>query len=231
MRALVLMSGGLDSTTVLAYAVSQGYEVTGLSFDYGQRHRIELESSRRIAEYYGIRRNVFRVDLTQVGGSSLTGDIPVEKGQFGRVEVPNTYVPGRNIIFTSIAGGYADIEGIETIMLGVNAVDYSGYPDCRPEFISSMEKTLRLGMARSQNLSISAPLQKLSKSEIIRMGMKLGAPYELTHSCYEGGEKACGKCDSCLLRLKGFMESGFIDPVEYETYPEFYRKYLENEKD
>ena len=231
MRALVLMSGGLDSTTVLAYAVSQGYEVTGLSFDYGQRHRIELESSRRIAEYYGIRRNVFRVDLTQIGGSSLTGDIPVEKGQFGRVEVPNTYVPGRNIIFTSIAGGYADIEGIETIMLGVNAVDYSGYPDCRPEFISSMEKTLRLGMARSQNLSISAPLQKLSKSEIIRMGMKLGAPYELTHSCYEGGEKACGKCDSCLLRLKGFMESGFIDPVEYETYPEFYRKYLENEKD
>ena len=231
MRALVLMSGGLDSTTVLAYAVSQGYEVTGLSFDYGQRHRIELESSRRIAEYYGIRRNVFRVDLTQVGGSSLTGDIPVEKGQFGRVEVPNTYVPGRNIIFTSIAGGYADIEGIETIMLGVNAVDYSGYPDCRPEFISSMEKTLRLGLARSQNLSISAPLQKLSKSEIIRMGMKLGAPYELTHSCYEGGEKACGKCDSCLLRLKGFMESGFIDPVEYETYPEFYRKYLENEKD
>ena len=231
MRALVLMSGGLDSTTVLAYAVSQGYEVTGLSFDYGQRHRIELESSRRIAEYYGIRRNVFRVDLTQIGGSSLTGDIPVEKGQFGRVEVPNTYVPGRNIIFTSIAGGYADIEGIETIMLGVNAVDYSGYPDCRPEFISSMEKTLRLGLARSQNLSISAPLQKLSKSEIIRMGMKLGAPYELTHSCYEGGEKACGKCDSCLLRLKGFMESGFIDPVEYETYPEFYRKYLENEKD
>ncbi len=231
MRALVLMSGGLDSTTVLAYAVSQGYEVTGLSFDYGQRHRIELESSRRIAEYYGIRRNVFRVDLTQVGGSSLTGDIPVEKGQFGRVEVPNTYVPGRNIIFTSIAGGYADIEGIETIMLGVNAVDYSGYPDCRPEFISSMEKTLRLGMARSQNLSISAPLQKLSKSEIIRMGMKLGAPYELTHSCYEGGEKACGKCDSCLLRLKGFMESGFIDPVKYETYPEFYRKYMENEKD
>ena len=231
MRALVLMSGGLDSTTVLAYAVSQGYEVTGLSFDYGQRHRIELESSRRIAEYYGIRRNVFRVDLTQIGGSSLTGDIPVEKGQFGRVEVPNTYVPGRNIIFTSIAGGYADIEGIETIMLGVNAVDYSGYPDCRPEFISSMEKTLRLGLARSQNLSIFAPLQKLSKSEIIRMGMKLGAPYELTHSCYEGGEKACGKCDSCLLRLKGFMESGFIDPVEYETYPEFYRKYMENEKD
>ncbi|MGP6239661.1 7-cyano-7-deazaguanine synthase QueC [Cuniculiplasma sp. SKW4] len=230
MKAIVLMSGGLDSTTVLAYAISEGYDVIGISFDYGQRHRIELESSKKIAEHYGIERRVFKIDLTQIGGSSLTSNINVEEGKIGREEVPNTYVPARNIVFLSIAGAYADIDDIDTIMIGVNAVDYSGYPDCRPEFISSMERSLRLGLSRRQNLKILAPLQRMSKAEIIKMGMNLKAPYELTHSCYEGGSKACGKCDSCLLRLKGFMESGFVDPIQYEEYPEFYMEYLKEKK-
>ncbi len=230
MKAIVLMSGGLDSTTVLAYALKEGYEITGISFDYGQRHRIELESSKKIAEYYGIERMVFKIDLTQIGGSSLTDNMEVEKGRISRDNIPNTYVPGRNIIFTSIAGGLADLRGADAIMLGVNAVDYSGYPDCRPEFISSMEKALQTGLAKSNKLRIIAPLQRLSKAEIIRMGMELKAPYQLTHSCYEGREKACGECDSCLLRLKGFMEAGYVDPVEYEKYPEFYSNYLKNKK-
>jgi 7-cyano-7-deazaguanine synthase len=230
MKAIVLMSGGLDSTTVLAYAISKGYEITGLSFDYGQRHKIELESSKKIAEFYGINRNVFKIDLRQIGGSSLTDKIEIEKGKIGREEVPNTYVPARNIIFLSIAGGYADVAHIDDIMIGVNAVDYSGYPDCRPDFISSMERTLRLGLSGSHNIQIIAPLQHMSKSEIIKMGMNLKAPYELTHSCYRGGTKACGKCDSCLLRLKGFMEAGYFDPIEYEEYPEFYNKYLQTKK-
>ena len=230
LKVLVLLSGGLDSTTVLSHALSQGYEVTCLSFDYGQRHSIELESSRRIAEKMKVERKVFSLDLRQFGGSSLTSDVDVEEGKFGREEVPNTYVPGRNIIFLSIAGAIADIKKCEAIMIGVNAVDYSGYPDCRPEFISSMEKSLRTGLAFSSNLKIDASLQTMSKAEIIKYGMKLGTPYELTHSCYLGNEEACGKCDSCLLRLKGFMEAGYEDPVKYSEYPDFYKKYMENKK-
>jgi 7-cyano-7-deazaguanine synthase len=230
LKALVLLSGGLDSTTVLSHALSKGYEVTCLSFNYGQRHSIELESSRKIAEKMKVERKVFSLDLRQFGGSSLTSDIDVEEGKFGREEVPNTYVPGRNIIFLSIAGAIADIKKCEAIMIGVNAVDYSGYPDCRPEFISSMEKSLRTGLAFSSTLKIEAPLQTMSKAEIIKYGMKLGTPYELTHSCYLGNEEACGKCDSCLLRLKGFMEAGYEDPVKYSEYPDFYKKYMENKK-
>lgn len=230
LKALVLLSGGLDSTTVLSHALSQGYEVSCLSFDYGQRHSIELESSRKIAEKMKVERKVFSLDLRQFGGSSLTSDMDVEEGKFGREEVPNTYVPGRNIIFLSIAGAIADIKKCEAIMIGVNAVDYSGYPDCRPEFISSMEKSLRIGLAFSSTLKIDAPLQTMSKAEIIKYGMQLGTPYELTHSCYLGNEEACGKCDSCLLRLKGFMEAGYEDPVKYSEYPDFYKKYMENKK-
>ena len=230
LKTLVLLSGGLDSTTVLSHALSQGYDVTCLSLDYGQRHSIELESSRKIAEKMKVERKVFSLDLRQFGGSSLTSDIDVEEGKFGREEVPNTYVPGRNIIFLSIAGAIADIKKCEAIMIGVNAVDYSGYPDCRPEFISSMEKSLRTGLAFSSNLKIEAPLQTMSKAEIIKYGMKLRTPYELTHSCYLGNEEACGKCDSCLLRLKGFMEAGYEDPVKYSEYPDFYKKYMENKK-
>ena len=230
LKALVLLSGGLDSTTVLSHALSQGYDVTCLSFDYGQRHSIELESSRKITEKMKVERKVFSFDLRQFGGSSLTSDVDVEEGKFDREEVPNTYVPGRNIIFLSIAGAIADIKKCEAIMIGVNAVDYSGYPDCRPEFISSMEKSLRIGLAFSSTLKIDAPLQTMSKAEIIKYGMQLGTPYELTHSCYLGNEEACGKCDSCLLRLKGFMEAGYEDPVKYSEYPDFYKKYMENKK-
>ncbi|MHB1507106.1 MAG: 7-cyano-7-deazaguanine synthase QueC [Cuniculiplasma sp.] len=230
LKALVLLSGGLDSTTVLSHALSKGYEVTCLSFDYGQRHSIELQSSRKIAEKMKVERKVFSLDLRQFGGSSLTSEVDVEEGKFDREEVPNTYVPGRNIIFLSIAGAIADIKKCEAIMIGVNAVDYSGYPDCRPEFISSMEKSLRTGLAFSSNLKIEALLQTMSKAEIIKYGIKLGTPYELTHSCYLGNEEACGKCDSCLLRLKGFMEAGYEDPVKYSEYPDFYKKYMENKK-
>ena len=230
LKALVLLSGGLDSTTVLSHALSKGYNVTCLSFDYGQRHSIELESSRRIAEMMGVGRTVFSLDLRQFGGSSLTSDMDVEHGKIQRDEIPNTYVPGRNIIFLSIAGAFADIGNCERIMIGVNAVDYSGYPDCRPEFISSMEKSLKTGLAFSPSLKIEAPLQEMSKAEIIKYGMSLGAPYELTHSCYLGNEEACGKCDSCLLRLKGFMEADLEDPVNYSHHPDFYKNYVEIKK-
>ncbi len=228
-NAIVLMSGGLDSTTVLSYALKHNYSVTGLSFDYGQRHRRELEASRKIAEFYNIQRIVFRIDLRQMGGSSLTGDEAVEEGKLERNEVPNTYVPGRNILFLSVAGAYSELIGAKTIMMGVNSVDYSGYPDCRPGFISSMEQSLQYGLDK-KDLKIVAPLQYLDKGEIITMGKKNNAPYELTYSCYNGREKACGKCDSCLLRLRGFMEAGEIDPVPYEAYPEFYSEYLRNKK-
>ena len=230
LKALVLLSGGLDSTTVLSHALAQGFEVTCLSFDYGQRHSIELDSSDRIAKKMNVERIVFSLNLRQFGGSSLTSDINVEQGRINREEVPNTYVPGRNIIFLSIAGALADIRKCERIMIGVNAVDYSGYPDCRPEFISSMEKSLRTGLAYSSSLKIEAPLQSMSKAEIIKYGMHLGTPYDLTHSCYLGKVEACGECDSCLLRLKGFMEAGYVDPVKYSHYPDFYKNYIENKK-
>ena len=229
-KAVVLMSGGLDSTTVLAYAQSQGYDVVGLSFDYGQRHKIEMISSEKIANYFRIQRKVFKIDLKQIGGSALTSEINVEKGKLDRNEIPNTYVPGRNIIFLTIAGAYADILKAETVMIGVNSVDYSGYPDCRPEFIESMEKALNLGLAGSYRckLNLVAPLQRLGKGEIVKMGIKLKAPYSLTYSCYNGNERSCGKCDSCLLRLRGFMEANEIDPIEYSEYPDFYSEYIKS---
>ena len=228
-NAIILMSGGLDSTTVLSFAKKNGYNITGLSFDYGQRHRRELESSKKIADFYGIQRLVFKIDLRQIGGSSLTGDEAVEIGKLERKEIPNTYVPGRNILFLSIAAAYSELLDARTIMMGVNSVDYSGYPDCRPNFISSMEQSLQHGLDRS-DLKIMAPLQYLNKGEIITMGIKNNAPYELTYSCYNGREKACGRCDSCLLRLRGFMDAGEIDPTPYETYPHFYIDYLRNSK-
>lgn len=231
-KALVLMSGGLDSTTVATYARSQGDEIFGLSFNYGQRHVIEMEASLRVAERLGVQRKVINIDMRQIGSSSLTSESEVDEGSVNREGIPNTYVPGRNIIFLSIAGAIADIQGASKIYIGVNSVDYSGYPDCRPDFIGSMQNTLRLGLANgsSSNLSIIAPLQKLSKAEIVRMGTELGAPYELTYSCYRGGAKSCGHCDSCLLRLKGFMEAGIEDPLQYVELPDFYLDFLKRKK-
>ena len=229
-RSVVLLSGGLDSATVLAYALSHGYEATAISFDYGQRHSVELESGKRICQYYGIERKVASFDMKQIGGSSLTSDMKVETRSIDEIpdSIPTSYVPARNTIFLSIASAYAEVLGAGTVFIGANAVDYSGYPDCRPKFFNSMENTINLGtkLGQDSRLRIAVPLQYLTKGEIISMGMRLKVPYELTHSCYNGEEEACGECDSCLLRLKGFMDSGFRDPVKYKKYPGFYEKYL-----
>ena len=227
-KAVVLLSGGLDSSTVLAYASSKGYKCTGLTFRYGQRHLRETESARAISEAYSIELKEAVINLQDIVASSLTGHGDVDHRSIGEIEesVPNTYVPARNIIMLSVASGLAQTMECNDIMIGANALDYSGYPDCRPEFFGLMEQAINsgTGLHGNERIRITAPLQYLRKYEIVRLGMKLGVPYELTWSCYEGGEKACGKCDSCLLRLKGFKEAGFHDPIKYEYYPDFYTK-------
>ncbi len=229
-RAVCLLSGGLDSTTALAYALKENDETIALSFRYGQRHSRELEASERVARHYGVRRRVLDIDLGQIGGSSLTDDMPVETRSIDEIVdgIPTSYVPARNTIFIALASAYLEKVHGSTLYIGVNAMDYSGYPDCRPEFISSIEDTVNLGTGDGKGkwMHIKAPLQYLTKSEIIRTGLQMGVPYELTTSCYKGGEKACGECDSCLLRLNGFKEAGSVDPAEYEKYPEFYANYL-----
>ncbi len=232
MKAVVLLSGGLDSSTVVAIAIESGYEVYALSFDYGQRHHRELESAKKIAEYYGIKFKTVKIDLRQIGGSALTSDMDVPDRNIDEIkdEIPVTYVPARNTILLSYALAYAEVIDADTIFYGANAIDYSGYPDCRPEYVEAFEKMANLGTKKgieNRNLKILAPLMHMSKADIIRKGMELNVPYELTWSCYRGGKTACGHCDSCVLRLKGFMEAGYKDPIEYADYPEFYRKYIE----
>ncbi len=235
MRAVVLLSGGLDSSTVLAMAIDMGYEVHALSFDYGQRHSRELESAKRIAEYYKVPHKIIKIDLRQIGGSALTDDIDVPERSEEEIGggIPITYVPARNTILLSYALGYAEVIDADAIFYGANAIDYSGYPDCRPEYVEAFEKCANLGTKRGvegKPIKILAPIINMTKADIIRKGMELGVPYELTWSCYRGGKKACGKCDSCILRLKGFMEAGYEDPLEYESYPEFYLEYLKGRK-
>ena len=236
MRAVVLLSGGLDSTTTLAYALSKGYEVFPISFNYGQRHSRELESAKKIAEYYRLSLKIVSVDLRAIGGSALTDNVEVpERKDYREIGegIPVTYVPARNMILLSIAVAYAEVVDANKIFIGANALDYSGYPDCRPEFIAAFQKAVNLATKRGvegREIEIEAPLINLTKAEIVKLGMSLNVPYHLTWSCYRGGKKACGKCDSCILRLKGFMEAGFEDPLEYEEFPEFYKKYLEGEK-
>ncbi len=229
-KAVVLISGGLDSPTVLAYALSSGYDVFPLSFNYGQRHVKELESSEKICKYYNLKLKIIDFDMRQIGGSALTDDIDVPERGINGIdgEIPVTYVPARNTIFLSVAAAYAEKIGASTIFIGANAIDYSGYPDCRPEFFNSMEKTLNLGTERGikTGFKINVPLQYLGKSEIVKLGRKLKVPYKLTWSCYSGRDKACGKCDSCILRLKGFMEADDFDDIEYEYYPDFYKNYI-----
>ncbi len=232
MRAVVLLSGGLDSATTLAIALWEGYEVYALSFDYGQRHSRELESAKKIAKYYGVSHKIMKVDLRQIGGSALTDSIEVPERELVKIkdEIPVTYVPARNTILLSFALGYAEVIDADAIFYGANAIDYSGYPDCRPEYVEAFERMANLGTKRGvegKPIKIVAPLINMTKAEIIKRGMELGVPYKLTWSCYRGGERACGRCDSCLLRLKGFMEAGYEDPLEYETYPQFYLEYLE----
>ena len=225
-KAVVLLSGGLDSTTCLAVAKQMGYECYGLSFDYGQRHRAELHAARRIAESFGVASyKVIDIDMRAIGGSALTdSDIGVPEVQVedsgGQESIPVTYVPARNTIFLSIALGWAEVLNAEHIFIGVNAVDYSGYPDCRPAFIEAFERMANLATkagVEGHGPTIRTPLINLTKSEIIQMGVEAGVDYGMTVSCYQADElgRACGRCDSCYLRKKGFDEGGLADPTAY----------------
>lgn len=222
-KAICLLSGGLDSTTVLAIAQSEGYEVFALSFRYGQRHSIELEKASAFALSRGVTQHVtLDLDLRSFGGSALTADIPVPKGHSIHdisAGIPITYVPARNTIFLSLALGWAEVVGSQDIFVGVNAMDYSGYPDCRPEFIQAFETlgnlATKAGVEGEQRLKIRAPLLTMTKADIIQRGMALGVDFSETTSCYDPGPKGepCKQCDSCLLRAKGFEEAKQVDPL------------------
>lgn len=226
-RAVVLLSGGLDSTTVLALARRDGYEVDALSFRYGQRHAHELEAARRIAARYGVvRHEIVEIDLRPFGGSALTADIPVPKGRdvTHGTDIPVTYVPARNTIFLSFALAYAEVTRATDIFIGVNALDYSGYPDCRPEYIRAFERlatlATRAGVQGSAPIRIRTPLIDLTKAQIVRLGLSLGVDYAETTSCYDPlpNGAACGECDACQLRLRGFEEAGTTDPAPYASH-------------
>jgi 7-cyano-7-deazaguanine synthase len=221
MHAVLLLSGGLDSATVLALAKREGREVHALSFVYGQRHEVELGAARRVAGAVGVVEHiVFPIDLRLFGGSALTGDIDVPKDAVGAAGIPVTYVPARNTIFLAVALGLAEARGAGEIWIGVNAVDFSGYPDCRPEYIDAFQRVIvtgtRSGVERGEP-RIVAPLVHMTKADIIRSGVELGVDYSLTHSCYDPDRegRACGHCDSCILRRKGFEEAGVADPTRY----------------
>lgn len=234
-KAVVLLSGGIDSSTVAAIAKAEGYDIYALSFYYGQRHRRELESARMVAESLGIKKHlVIKFNLREIGGSALTTDIEVPKGSYSlssctpHLSIPITYVPARNTIFLSFALAWAEVLEAEDIFIGANAVDYSGYPDCRPEYLKAFEEMANLATKASVEgrlrFNIKSPLLYMTKAEIIRKGSELGLDYSLTWSCYDpkpanaevGSSKfkvPCGKCDSCLFRAKGFKEAGLIDPL------------------
>jgi 7-cyano-7-deazaguanine synthase len=224
-KAVVLLSGGLDSNTVLAIARSEGYELYAMSFRYGQRHSMELESARRIVRAIGVEKHlIVDFDLRAIGGSALTDQLDVPKDRAAEdiaSGIPVTYVPARNTIFLSFALAWAESLGVEDIFIGVNALDYSGYPDCRPEYIDAFERMAMLatkaGVEGRMRLKIHAPLIAMTKADIIKTGLELGVDYSLTFSCYDPSAEglACGKCDSCLLRLKGFAEAGIRDPLSY----------------
>ena len=224
-KAVVLVSGGLDSATILAIAAEAGFELYALSFDYGQRHRFELEAAKRVCGAANVVRHItVPLDLRAFGGSALTDEIAVPKDR-SETEmsggIPITYVPARNTIFLSVALGWAEVLGANDLFIGVNAVDYSGYPDCRPEFISAFETLANLatksGVEGTRPWTVHAPLLALSKSDIIQRGIELGVDYGLTHSCYDPDSqgRSCGHCDSCQLRLKGFADAGLTDPARY----------------
>jgi 7-cyano-7-deazaguanine synthase len=223
-RAVVLLSGGLDSTTTLATAIAEGYETYALSFDYGQRHKIEIDAARRIAKALGTKEHrIAKIDMRIFGGSALTDEIDVQKKR-PETEIahgiPVTYVPARNTIFLAYALAWAEVIPTVDIFLGVNAIDYSGYPDCRPEFIEAFETLANVGTkagVEGRRFQIHTPLIKFSKAEIIRKAVEFGVDLSLTHSCYDPTPEglACAECDSCLLRLKGFREAGIEDPIRY----------------
>src|SRR3712207_3771515 len=226
--AVVLLSGGLDSTTTLAYAVDRGFDVRVMTFRYGQRHAHEVEAARRVASRFGVREHVVvDVDLRPFGGSALTSDLPVPKDRgvetLARDGIPITYVPARNTIFLSFALAWAEVLAAGDIFIGVNALDYSGYPDCRPEYIAAFERmanlATRAGVEGTNRVVIHAPLIDLTKAQIIELGLGLGVDYGLTTSCYDPTPDgaACGRCDACLLRRRGFAQAGVRDPVRYVT--------------
>jgi len=223
-KAIILLSGGLDSATCLAIARQEGFSLYAMSFAYGQRHSIELEASTKLAQAFGvIEHRIVTIDLGAFGGSSLTSDTAVPKNRIGTkddIGIPNTYVPARNTIFLSYALGWAEVLGCADIFIGVNALDYSGYPDCRPEFIRAFETMANLAtkaQVEGQHLTLHTPLLNLTKAEIIKRGIALGVNYSITHSCYDPSPngRACGACDSCLLRKKGFNEAGVPDVTRY----------------
>ncbi|MEO7022258.1 MAG: 7-cyano-7-deazaguanine synthase QueC [Ktedonobacteraceae bacterium] len=226
-KAVILLSGGLDSSTIMAIAHHEGYELHALAFDYGQRHQREVAAAAAVARHYGAaQQKTVQIDLRAFGASALTADIAVPHARSLNEmahDIPITYVPARNTIFLSFALAYAEVNGADDIFLGINAIDYSGYPDCRPEYLDAFERMANLATRASTQdgrvMHIHAPLLSMSKADIVRKGTELGVPYELTWSCYEGGEHACGSCDSCLLRLNGFAEVGLHDPIAYETQP------------
>lgn len=219
-NAVVLLSGGLDSYTAAAIAAEQGFRLHALTIRYGQRHAAEIAAARRVAAALHVARHIeLEVDLSVFGGSSLTSDVPVPKDRpIDQTAIPSTYVPARNTIFLSLALGWAEVLGAHDIFIGVNAIDYSGYPDCRPEFIQAFEHLASLATAdgvRGARFTIHAPLQYLTKSEIVRRGVGVGLDYGLTHSCYDPRPDgaSCGRCDSCVLRAAGFAEAGIADPL------------------
>ncbi len=226
-KAIILSSGGVDSTTAMAVARQAGYEIFSLSFDYGQRHALELEAAQSVAKALCAKQHlIIRVDLAKIGGSALTDDIAVPKGRTEKdmdQGIPVTYVPARNTIFLAHALAWAEVLGVSDIFIGVNAVDYSGYPDCRPAYIKAFEEMANLatkaGIEGKTRIVIHTPLMHMTKAQIIQWGTLLGVDYSMTHSCYDPSPdgKACGACDSCVLRKKGFMEAGKSDPTEYSV--------------
>jgi 7-cyano-7-deazaguanine synthase len=222
-KGVVLVSGGLDSTTIMAIMKHEGYDIYALSFDYGQRHKLELEAARVIANHFGAKRHlILRLDLDAIGGSALTEDIPIPQGrnltEISSIGIPITYVPARNTIFLAYALAWAEVLDAPDIFIGVNAIDFSGYPDCRPEFIESFQTMANLATkagVQGNGITIHAPLIHMAKGEIIKKGISLGVDYAMTSSCYNPGKDGlpCGECDSCLLRKKGFEEAGIPDPL------------------
>lgn len=224
--AVVLLSGGIDSSTTLAIAKNLGFSIFALTFNYGQTHQAELQSAKKLAEQIGVARHlIFKLDLADLVSSALTGDSEIPKMRTIKnisSEIPTTYVPGRNLVFLSIALSWAETIGSYDIFIGANSIDYSGYPDCRPEFIKTFQKCANLATkagVEGKNLTIHAPLISMSKGEIIKKGIELGVDYSLSHSCYDPDSlgRACGVCDSCMLRMKGFQEAGVEDPIDYIT--------------
>ena len=226
-KAVILSSGGIDSTTTMAMAKAENYEIYSLTFNYGQRHTPELEAAKKVAHYFAAKKHlVISIDLRSIGGSALTDNIDVPKGRDDhaiRDGIPVTYVPARNTIFLSYALAWAEVLQASDIFIGVNSIDYSGYPDCRPEFIAAYERLANLAIKAAVEgkviMKIKTPLISMTKADIIKKGIELGVDYSLTHSCYDPSRegKACGRCDSCILRKKGFQEAAIPDPTHYVT--------------